>query len=342
MLLWLLAGAALDAGAARADIGLPLTVNGTLTIQAGSATTQMFTVGLVQAGADTRVITGSVLIRGGKGNGAACAAGSECWLTDYCEDNVCCCNAPGSTIVNGTSTPTCYQQQYANNSIYGNNNDPGSLYQCGNCAACNKTGSGTCAASINARSSARGSSTCRPAALAADGSTCDVAEACTCDGPTCPSSAQQCPADSFGNSGTVFASGWPAGQCRVPRGSCDVAGVCPGGTAVCPANQVRLASAYYVCAGQNTNGVCDGVTRCTGGVDCPAPLPAPAGTLCRASQGQCDVADRCDGVSTACNNVFIAANTVCDPSGVTCSGGSALCVNGSGASVGYTTSASCQ
>src|SRR5581483_10366112 len=243
ILLWLLA-AALAPGAARADVAQPLNVNGTLTIQAGSGTTQMFTNGLVQSGSTPLVISGSVLIRGGKGNGSTCSYGGECWSTDYCEDGVCCCNSP----VNGT----CYQAQYANN-IYGNNNDPGAQFQCGNCAACNKTGNGTCAATTLARSAGRvAGQSCRPPALAADGSTCDVPEYCSCDASTqnCAASTQQCPADLYGGPSTMFAFG-VAGQCRASRGSCDVPGMCPGGTtpsaAVCPPNQARLPNSY-VCA----------------------------------------------------------------------------------------------
>src|SRR5439155_25077307 len=151
---------------------------------------------------------------------------------------------------------------------------------------------------------------------------------------------QQCPADGYAGPTTVLAAGWAPGQCRAPRGSCDAPGTCPSGTAACPANQPRAST--YVCSPLDANGACNGVTTCNGGLDCPPLRPAPAGTLCRASAGQCDVDDRCDGVTNGCPNTFIAANIVCDPTGVKCSGTSALCVNGGGQSVGYATTTACQ
>ncbi len=40
---------------------------------------------------------------------------------------------------------------------------------------------------------------------------------------------------------------------------------------------------------------------CTGtSVTCPADAIQPAGAVCRAAAGECDLAETCDGVTTAC------------------------------------------
>jgi hypothetical protein len=63
-----------------------------------------------------------------------------------------------------------------------------------------------------------------------------------------------------------------------------------------------------------------------------ADSPAPLGTICRASAGPCDVAEICDGVSTACPfDGFKAVTEVCRPKAgdcdqeETCTGTSAAC-----------------
>jgi hypothetical protein len=62
--------------------------------------------------------------------------------------------------------------------------------------------------------------------------------------------------------------------------------------------------------------------------------PAPAGTVCRAAAGSCDVAEICDGASTQCPTDRFAPSTaecrsstsVCDPA-ETCSGDSPVCAS---------------
>jgi hypothetical protein len=57
----------------------------------------------------------------------------------------------------------------------------------------------------------------------------------------------------------------------------------------------------------------------------------PAGTICRPAVSLCDVAERCDGVSSACPADSLApAGTLCDGwSGARCAGTSASCPGGS-------------
>jgi cysteine-rich repeat protein len=70
--------------------------------------------------------------------------------------------------------------------------------------------------------------------------------------------------------------------------------------------------------------ICDGAGACTH----PA---APAGTICRAVAGSCDVAEVCDGVSPSCPaDEVLPAGTECGPSGAcnpaeTCDGSTAFC-----------------
>lgn len=62
------------------------------------------------------------------------------------------------------------------------------------------------------------------------------------------------------------------------------------------------------------SGTCDGAGTCSG------IAPVPAGSECRAAIGACDIAETCDGSSTACPaNVFVGAGSACgDPSDSFC------------------------
>src|SRR5207245_1029107 len=61
-----------------------------------------------------------------------------------------------------------------------------------------------------------------------------------------------------------------------------------------------------------------------------------AGTVCRAVAGECDLAETCDGVTTACpTDVFKASGTTCTDDGNVCttdvcSGASATCTHPAG------------
>lgn len=84
-----------------------------------------------------------------------------------------------------------------------------------------------------------------------------------------------------------------------------------------------------------TDGVCCG-TACSGGCESCGPggicSTAPAGAVCRALAGTCDVTEEtCDGVSGACpDDVVVAAGTPCDPLGNTCDGVTGGCGGGGG------------
>ena len=152
---------------------------------------------------------------------------------------------------------------------------------------------------------ARAGETCR-----ASGGGCDVAE--VCDGVS-----PDCPADAFLS---------PTVVCRAAAGECDRAESCTGSSPQCPAN--TFATSGTSCtpdANVCTADMCDGGGACTH----PA---GNAGVQCRAAAGVCDVAELCDGVSSACPaDRFRPATVVCrDAAGEcdraeTCSGTSAQC-----------------
>ena len=122
----------------------------------------------------------------------------------------------------------------------------------------------------------------------------------------------------------------PAGTvCRASAGPCDVAEVCDGTAAGCPAD--HFAAAATVC--RAAAGPCDLAETCTGtGAACPADALAPATTVCRASAGPCDLAESCTGTSAACPADTLApTTTVCRASvgpcdlAENCTGASAAC-----------------
>jgi hypothetical protein len=303
---------------ARAQVTMPLNVNGTLIIGGGGNNSSIvtYTTGLIAPGSSTQTIALStafpnLVIRGGATPGQSCKNGGDCWTTDFCEDGVCCCNcSPGQTSINGVAYVTCYAAQYPSAScpLYGDNNAAGTSYQCGNCAACNQTSNGTCAAASTSRSSGRTSATCRPSV-----DVCDVAEACN-------GTAQLCPPDGFAAAGT---------QCRVAFGQgCDLPATCTGSGPACPPNPLEPAGT--TCRAQDLTH-CRATAICTGSSNvCPTGALLAAGTLCQPAQGPCALPGRCDGATASCPTLFLSANIVCDPSGATCSGSSANCPNASG------------
>jgi hypothetical protein len=315
----------------RAQVTLPLTVNGTLTITNGGSNNGIvqYTNGLVQAGSNNVTIALSasyptLVIRGGKAAGATCANGGECWSTDFCEDSKCCCNcSPGPTVINGISTTTCYGSQYSSSGstpiagtsptqycttyAAGIGNPPGNSFLCGNCAACNGA-NGTCVASSTSRSSSRANAVCRPAQ-----DLCDAPESCNGTSMTCPT-------DGFIVAGT---------QCRAASGlGCDIPAQCTGTGIVCPPNPFIAGGTQ--CAPQNL-AQCRNIAYCTGNSNaCPPGALLPSGTLCQNTQGACGLPGRCDGATPSCPNLFLAAGMVCDPgTGATCTGSAASCPSSS-------------
>jgi len=82
--------------------------------------------------------------------------------------------------------------------------------------------------------------------------------------------------------------------CRAASGECDAEEQCDGAAPLCPDD--RPASAGEACSEDGevcTADVCDGQGLCIH----PA---GNAGTQCRAAQGDCDVAEACDGLASTC------------------------------------------
>ena len=165
---------------------------------------------------------------------------------------------------------------------------------------------------------------CRPSA-----GMCDVAE--TCDGVS-----TMCPVDRFAVGTT----------CRPAAGACDVAETC-GMAPGCPDD--AFVAAGTACPA----GFCDGLGRCSSGCTPGAPCstgnacengevacapfrcvgvgPKAAGVVCRASMGECDVAEQCNGSSVTCPVDGFASGMTCRAAmgecdvAETCNGGSANC-----------------
>src|SRR5205809_813734 len=121
--------------------------------------------------------------------------------------------------------------------------------------------------------------------------------------------------------------------CRAAANECGVAASCTGSSATCPADTVKAASTACT-ADDNpcTTDVCDGTA---GAPACTHPA-GNAGAACRAAAGECDVAETCDGSSTACpTDFFKASGTTCTDDGNpcttdVCNGTSATCTHPAG------------
>jgi RHS repeat-associated protein len=170
----------------------------------------------------------------------------------------------------------------------------------GSCGACNLAGSlGTCTALT-------AGTVCR-----AQAGSCDVAE-------TCNGTSFACPADTFQPSTYV---------CRAAAGECDAAETCTGTSATCPSDSKKPVGTPCTDDGNPCSlDQCDGTN-----VTCQHPA-GNAGAVCRATAGDCDVAETCTGTSTTCpadgfkpsTTVCRASTNVCDPA-ESCTGTSAAC-----------------
>jgi hypothetical protein len=109
---------------------------------------------------------------------------------------------------------------------------------------------------------------------------CDAAD--TCDGTTAGCTDTKQPTTTV---------------CRAASGQCDVADTCDGTTNTCPAD--GKAPATTPCVGSSNSGACDGTDSCDGNGACVDGFKS-ATTICRASAGQCDVAESCTGTSSTC------------------------------------------
>src|SRR5207253_3191963 len=100
--------------------------------------------------------------------------------------------------------------------------------------------------------------------------------------------------------------------CRASAGQCDVAEDCPGRSGACPADSFESSST--LCTGGSQGGACDNdaADHCTGTSNVCVDVFKSSSTVCRASAGQCDVAENCPGTSGACPaDSFQSSSTLC-------------------------------
>src|SRR5439155_6411055 len=97
--------------------------------------------------------------------------------------------------------------------------------------------------------------------------------------------------------------------CRASAGQCDVAETCSGSSGACPVD--GYASNTTACTGASQAGGCDNdaAGRCTGTSNSCVDVFRATGYTCRASAGQCDVAETCSGSSGACPVNGVASST---------------------------------
>lgn len=97
--------------------------------------------------------------------------------------------------------------------------------------------------------------------------------------------------DVFESAGTI---------CREADGQCDVVELCDGAGGICP--QDGFAPAETSCTGSSQGGLCDqdGGDHCSGVSNLCVDVFAPLETICRESNGQCDLAETCDGYQGTC------------------------------------------
>ncbi|KDO16991.1 hypothetical protein SPRG_21930, partial [Saprolegnia parasitica CBS 223.65] len=152
---------------------------------------------------------------------------------------------------------------------------------------------------------------------------CDVSEKCT-------GTSSACPADGFAGATTKCTGTSNGGACddqdvcdgkgncvdkyrpstvvcRAADGSCDVAETCTGSSSACPAN--AYASTSVTCAGKSNGGACDAQDYCDGKGGC-ADAYQNSKFVCRASKGDCDVAETCSGTAGSCPTDGFASTAV--------------------------------
>jgi len=105
-----------------------------------------------------------------------------------------------------------------------------------------------------------------------------------------------------------------ANACRAAVGVCDATDYCSGSEATCPTDQKSPGTT--VC--RPDTGICDIAEFCTGTTDnCPADNYQSAITVCRASAGDCDPLEMCTGASAACPS-DAKSTALCRPSAGDC------------------------
>lgn len=138
---------------------------------------------------------------------------------------------------------------------------------------------------------------------------CDPAETCTGGSPICPDDLRLPPGTTCsedGNpcsldqcDGSSSACQHPAGNpgvpCRASAGECDPSEACTGLSTICPAD-VRTAAGSE-CASDHNPCTLD---ACDGNAAACQHLAGNAGVTCRASAGECDLEESCNGIETNC------------------------------------------
>ena len=253
-----------------------------------------------------------------RGLGEVCDASDQCSST-VCVDGVCCSSACGGGAVN-------------------------------DCVACSVAAGGTTDGTCTALGAAAAPMvTCR---AASPSNACDVAETCVAGNTACPANgfavngtpcggapSGVCDAQDVCNAGSctaVYAGS--STVCRPVTGECDAPEMCTGSSASCPANNTSALNGMP--CGAAPAGLCDAQDVCMANT-CMA-VYAGAGTVCRASNGECDAAEQCTGSSAACpaDNVNALDGMACGgtPSGLcdaqdVCAAGSCSSVFATGGTV---------
>ncbi|MBI5533374.1 MAG: hypothetical protein HY898_11710 [Deltaproteobacteria bacterium] len=271
---------------------------------------------------------------GHKVDGTGCTDDGLVCTTDVCSAGACTHPAGNAGTLCRASTGECDPAEACN----------GTLTTCPtdafvpNGTACTDDGqictTDLCSGGACAHAAGNAGVTCRGAA-----GECDVAESCNGSLPTCPGDVFKVNGTACTDDGLVCTldqcsagvCAHPAGNagitCRTANGECDVAEACNGTSTTCPTDGFK---------GNGTPCTDDGllctVDQCSAGA-CVHPA-GNVGTICRAAQGECDVAEACDGASTTCPaNGFKADGTTCTTDGNPCTldqCGSGVCAHPAG------------
>ncbi|MFO0546856.1 MAG: hypothetical protein U0271_00645 [Polyangiaceae bacterium] len=255
-----------------------------------SADGQTALVGAPQDDTVDRDTGSATLFQLSKSLGDACSAPTHCY-SGFCVDGVCC---------DGACAGACEACSTAAGAAVSG--------QCGPLSAA-MAAAETCRAAASecdaAEACAPGTTTCPPDLARAEGTGCGPAVVGACDAQ------DEC----VGTSGdTAFCAPMvlPQGtECRSSISACDAPESCDGAGADCPQDS---ALAPGTPCGASPTEPCDAQDTCTGKVGATAvcqALVAPAGTSCRASVGECDKADVCNGSSATCADAALPVGAPC-------------------------------
>lgn len=290
-----------------------------------------------------------------KENGQTCTATTDC-LSGICVDGVCCNAVCTGTCVScaiagslGTCTNTANGQDDvgtcsgmdiscdgagACKSEIGNacSNNAGCLSGfCVDGFCCNTACTGSCQACSQLLQGQGTNGTCGPIVTGADPDNECAMGSCTGTSACKLDLGVACVTGSDCLSGNCVDGVCCNSACGgTVTGDCQACSVAAGASANGTCTTFALGT---VCRAQN--GVCDVAETCNGSATtCPADGVANSMTVCRAQNGVCDVAENCNGTAKTCpNDGFSAMGTVCRASaGVcdvaeTCLGNSATCPN---------------